>query len=353
MTPLGIRMSRAANGVSRRHGEVARGMWHPLFPESPVENVPIGHITNGVHIPTWMAAPMRELLDRHLGDWQSDPANPRVWERIDAVPDEELWQVRCELRSRFTDFIRDRAVADRLARGEPRHYVEAAEHGFDKDALTLGFGRRLAVYKRLYLLTMDAPWLLSLIGNNERAVQLVLAGKAHPQDEESKHSAQPVFGVSHDHVAAGRVSFVDNYDLHVAAQMVAGCDVWINVPRPPLEASGTSGMKAVLNGGLNLSVLDGWWAEAYDGTNGWGISADESGDAGEQDRRDANAFYEVLEREVIPAFYERDETGIPRRWVARMKASLRTIAPRFSATRMLREYAERSYRLPEDNAPRG
>jgi glycogen phosphorylase len=346
MTPLGIKMSRTAGGVSRRHGEVARQMWQSLFPERPVDAVPIGHITNGVHVPTWLSPRMRDLLDGYLPDgWMERAADPSVWAGIESVPDEELWRVRNEMRAHFIDFVRERATANRLARGEPRDYVEAAERGLEPENLTIGFARRLAGYKRIYLLTMEPQRSAALLANQEHPVQLVLSGKAHPQDEEGKHSAQGLFNLRGVPYAAERVAFLDNYGLGIAAEMVAGCDLWVNVPRPPLEASGTSGMKAALNGGLNLSVLDGWWAEAYDGSNGWALAGDVAFDHGVQDTRDAAALFDLVEHEVIPMFYERDERGIPVRWVRRIKASLRSIGPRFSAARMLRDYVEHAYEL--------
>ena len=347
MTPLGIKMSHFANGVSKRHGEVARGMWRPLFPERPTDAVPIGHVTNGVHVPTWMAPPMRALLDRHLGaDWVERAAHPATWEPVDRIPDAELWDVRCAMRSSLIDFARDQTVANRLIRNESRDYVEAGERGFRTDVLTIGFARRLATYKRLYILTMEQHRIAQLLENEQFPVQLLVAGKAHPQDEEGKRSPQGLFSLKHVERAAERISFIDNYDLSVAAHLVAGCDLWVNLPRPPLEASGTSGMKSALNGGLNLSIMDGWWEEAYDGSNGWSITGDTSAvDAGVQDARDAAAFYDLLEHEVAPLFYERDERGIPTRWLQKVRASLRTNGPRFSATRMVEDYVEHAYTL--------
>ena len=346
MTPLGIKMSRARNGVSRRHGEVARQMWQSLFPERPADTVPIGHVTNGVHVPTWMAPRMRDLLDGYLGaGWESNAADPATWHGVDVIPDAELWDLRNALRADFVQRVREHSIASRLARDEPRWYVEAAEHGFDEHALTFGFARRLAGYKRIQLLTHDPQRAEAMLENNERPVQIILAGKAHPQDEEGKHAAQGLFGFRRDMAEASRLSFLDNYSLATAMDMVAGCDVWINVPRPPLEASGTSGMKAAINGGLNLSVLDGWWAEAYDGTNGWAIPGDILFDHAMQDSRDASTLFDIIEHEIIPLFYQRDEHGIPRGWVERIRASLRTNGPRYSAARMLHEYAVDMYGL--------
>jgi glycogen phosphorylase len=351
MTPLGIKMSRFANGVSRRHGEVARQMWQPLFPERPVDTVPIGHITNGVHLPTWMAPATRALLDRHLEEgWVSRAADPQTWRAVEDIPDAELWALRCRLRAEFVEYVRDRSVATRLARSESREMVEAAERGYSADALTIGFARRLATYKRLYLLTLEPQRVAKLIANEARPMQLILSGKAHPNDEEGKRSAQGLFSFKELAHAAERVAFLDNYDLSIASQLVSGCDLWVNLPRPPLEASGTSGMKSVLNGGLNLSILDGWWAEAFDGANGWGIPGDAVYDPSVQDSRDAAAFYDLLEHEVAPLFYDRDADGIPHGWVRRIKRSLRTNGPRFSATRMVQDYVDGAYLLRTVNA---
>jgi starch phosphorylase len=347
MTPLGIKMSRFANGVSRRHGEIARQMWHPLFPERPADTVPVSHVTNGVHVATWMAVPMRRLLDRYLGlGWEARTADPATWEAVEAIPDAELWEVRNRLRARLTAEARERTVANRLARNDPREYVEAAERGFSDTALTIGFARRLATYKRLYIVSMDANRVRALIEDAERPVQLFVAGKAHPNDEEGKHSPQSLFWLKRDDiVAAGRISFLDNYDLAIAAALVSGCDLWLNLPRPPLEASGTSGMKSALNGGLNLSILDGWWAEGFDGGNGWGLPGEVAFDSRIQDQRDAAVFYDVLQHEVVPLFYDRGSDGIPHGWIAKVKRSMRTIGPRFSATRMLLDYIDDAYDL--------
>jgi len=289
---------------------------------------------------------MRALLDRHLGaGWERRAADPETWRGVDDIPDEELWEVRNAMRAEFVEMVRARSVASRLARDEPRWYVEAAETGFDEHALTFGFARRLAGYKRIHLLTMDSQRALNLLENKERPVQIVLAGKAHPHDEEGKHAAQGLFDFKRSPAGASHFSFLDNYSLSMAKRMVGGCDVWINVPRPPLEASGTSGMKAALNGGLNVSVLDGWWAEAFDGTNGWAIPGDILFDHAMQDSRDSSALFDIIENEVMPLFYQRDEHGIPRGWVERIRASIRTNGPRYSAARMMDDYASEAYNL--------
>lgn len=335
MTELALRVSRAANAVSARHGEVARAMWRGVARD----DTPIRHVTNGVHVPTWMAPPMRALLSRHLGaGWEARAADPATWAPIDRIPDEELWSVRQELRRSLVEFARERSVLDRLARGEPVEYVEAAARTFDPNVLTIGFARRVAAYKRLHLLIHDRARALALLGAAQ-PIQVVLAGKAHPRDEPAKELVREIFTLKRDPIVGRRVVFLEDYDLAMAQVLVAGCDVWVNLPRPPQEACGTSGMKAALNGGLDLAVLDGWWPEAFDGTNGWAIRSPEEGDEGAQDAHDATAFYELIEREVLPLFHARDATGIPRAWLARVRASLRTIGPRFSAARMLDDYA--------------
>ena len=345
VTQAALRMSRAANGVSRRHGEVSRGMWSSLWEGRPVEEVPIGHVTNGVHVPTWIGSEMRTLLGGYLGDdFLARAGDPETWRAVEQIPDHELWAARERQRETLIEFVRRRSTQDRLLRGDVRDYVAAAATVFDPHVLTIGFARRVATYKRLELLTRDREFILRLLGG-ERPVQVVLAGKAHPRDEEAKHSLQRLFGLKDAAVVGQRVVYLDDYDLATGAILTQGCDVWLNLPRPPLEASGTSGMKSVFNGGLQLSVLDGWWAEGYDGTNGWALPGDVLDDAGAQDERDATLLRETLLNEVVPAFYERNGDGLPPAWIQRVKASLRTLGPSFSATRMVRQYLEGPYRL--------
>jgi glycogen phosphorylase len=287
---------------------------------------------------------MCQLLDRYLGEgWLRRSADPGTWRGVDDIPDEELWAVRGAQRAALVDYVRGKSVIDRLGRDEPRTYVEAAASSFDPDALTIGFARRVATYKRLHLLAQDAERAFALLGNG-RPVQLVLAGKAHPRDDEGKRMVQHLFTFKWAPEIGGRVVYLDDYDLSSAARMVRGCDLWLNLPRPPLEASGTSGMKSAVNGGLQLSVLDGWWAEGYDGENGWALPGEEDPDHGEQDRRDGSELHRLLDEEVSREFYDRDESGLPRAWLARVRASLKTNGPAFSATRMMRDYVERFYR---------
>ena len=343
MTTFSLRMSRSANGVSRRHGAVAREMWRGLWPERAVEAVPITHVTNGVHMPSWVGPPMRRLLDRHLGDeWLWRASDVATWEALDAVPDAELWDARREQRAELVEFVQERSGIDRLAERQPRAGIEAAARAFDPDVLTIGFARRTATYKRIGLLTQNPGRTLALLAGPQ-PVQFVLAGKAHPSDEEAKHVVQEMFRFKDAPNVAEHVVYLHDYDLGIAARLVRGCDLWLNLPRPPFEASGTSGMKAVINGGLNLSTLDGWWAEAYDGTNGWALSGEVDPDSSAQDARDAAALFDLLEQDVLPAFYDRDADGLPRAWLARIRASMRTLAPAFCAGRMLDDYLQRIY----------
>ena len=344
VTQAALRMSRAANAVSRRHGEVAREMWNELWPDRPVNDVPITHVTNGVHVPTWIGPEIRGLLDRHLGDgWIRRAADPATWAPVDEIPDEELWAARTRQRAALIWYARERSAAERLGRNDTREYVEAAARAFDPEVLTIGFARRVATYKRLELLTRDPVWTLSIL-SGKRPVQVILGGKAHPRDDDAKRTLRHVFELKKSPVVGERVVFLDDYDLDSAKWLVRGCDVWLNLPRPPLEASGTSGMKSVINGGLQLSVLDGWWAEACEhGVNGWGLPGDVDPDEDAQDDRTAEALHKVID-EVLPPFYDRDERGLPTRWLALVRASLRTLGPRFAATRMLAEYVDGPYR---------
>jgi starch phosphorylase len=346
VTQFALRASRTANGVSERHGGVSREMWQALWPERGAEEVPIGHVTNGVHVPSWVGVPMRRLLDRHLGEgWALHADEPGALAAVDAIPAAELWAVRAEQRAHLIEYVRDRSQVDRILRGGRREYVESAARTLDPDVLTIGFARRLATYKRLDLLMHDLHRSLGLV-RGERPIQLLVAGKAHPRDDGGKALVQQLFGARGEEGAGGRVVFLEDYDLGLAARLVSGCDVWVNVPRPPLEASGTSGMKNVVNGGLQLSVLDGWWAEAYDGANGWAIGGEIDHDHGAQDARHAAELYRLLEDEVVPEFYDRDGDGIPQAWVARVRRSMRTLIGEFAATRMVADYEERIYRVP-------
>jgi len=344
VTQFALRSSRIANGVSARHGEVAREMWHGLWPDRAVEDVPIAHVTNGVHIPTWIGGPIRELLDRHLGEgWVDRAVDPASWEGVAQISDEELWAARGEQRRTLIELVRARSVSERLARGDTAEYVRAAVESLDPEVLTIGFARRVATYKRLDLLLRDADRALSLLADSDRPVQFLLAGKAHPRDDEGKRLVQRLFEMKGHADVGRRVVYLDDYDFALGAAMTRGCDIWVNVPRPPLEASGTSGIKSAVNGGLQLSVLDGWWPEAYDGSNGWAIGGEVDHDHGAQDWRHADELYRLLTDQAVPTFYAGENGGPPQAWLAMVRASLRTIGPRFGAGRMIRDYVERIY----------
>jgi glycogen phosphorylase len=342
MTSLALRVSERRNGVSRLHGQVARQIWRPLF--GGAEEVPIGHVTNGAHVATFVGEPIARLLTQHLGDdWATRAAEPASWAGVNDISNAELWAARCDARARLVAFVRAKTQQDRLLRGEQIDAVRAIDRYLDPAALTLGFARRLATYKRLHLLAHD-PARLRRILLGERPVQLLIAGKAHPQDEPGKETLQRVYQLKRDEPEVGeRIIFLEDYDLEIARRLVSGCDVWVNLPRKPMEASGTSGMKATFNGVLQLSVLDGWWAEGYDGENGWAIPGDEDADQGVADARDAQIFYDLLEDEVLPLFHDRDERGVPHGWCERMKRALAIDAPQFSSARMLDEYVDRMY----------
>ncbi len=343
-SPLAIRSSRSTNGVSARHGEVARDMWQPLFPGTSAADVPITSVTNGVHLPTWMSPTMRGLLDGFLGpDWERHANDPAMWAHVDEIADVDLWAARTAMRQRLIDMVRSRTVVDRLARGEDVDFAASAESAFDPAYLTIGFARRLATYKRLDLLFHDTERLATII-DHEQGAQFVIAGKAHPNDDGAKTVARNVFTLNRSLDLPNTVVFLEDYDMTVAPTLVAGCDVWLNLPRPPMEASGTSGMKAAMNGCLNLSVLDGWWSEGYNGQNGWAIDGTTLEDPAAQDERDATALYDLLEHEVRPTFFARDANGIPVAWIAMIRASLRSLAPTYSTARMLADYRERIYR---------
>lgn len=345
LTPLALRMCRSTNGVSRKHGEVSRSLWQKMWPDRPVSEGPITSVTNGMHAPTWVAPLIRSLYEKHLGhDWiKKDAAS---WaEGIARIPDEDLWSAHRLLRARLVAFMRHRMFQASLARGESAEDTAATRTMLDRDVLTIGFARRVAEYKRWALLLSDSARFERLVNDPERPVQFVFAGKAHPQDQGAKLTLQQVAkGISHPLVRQ-RAAFLEDYDQEIARQLVQSVDVWLNVPRRPFEASGTSGEKVAINGGLNFSVLDGWWLEGYDGTNGFAIG-DEVIGANDVDAADASSLYRVLEEEIIPLYYDRDDNDIPRRWVAMMKRSIATLVPLFNSDRMVAEYAERIY-LPD------
>ena len=345
MTVLGLRLSRRANAVSSLHGEVSRAMWTGLSPGKSEDSVPIGHITNGVHVPTWLAPQMFRLYDRHLGTgWHLRSSEAKIWDGIDNVDDGELWETHFNLKSRMIEFVRRRAVTQAARRDEPRAVLQQLERVLSPDALTIGFARRFATYKRANLILTDLERIATLVNDPKRPVQFVFAGKAHPLDEPGKRVLQQIAQLMRDSQFSDKFVFVEDYDINVGRHLTQGVDVWLNNPRRPLEASGTSGQKVVLNGGLNLSVLDGWWAEAYDGLNGFAIGNGRThSDMNVHDTRDGDDLMRVLCDEVIPLYYHRDRDGLPRGWIQRMKRTIRTLGWRFNADRMVMDYTIKCY----------
>jgi starch phosphorylase len=345
MTVLGLRLSRRANAVSALHGEVSRAMWTGLYPGKSEDAVPIGHITNGVHVPTWLAPQMFRLYDRHLGTgWHEHSSEASIWEGIESVDDGELWETHLSLKTQLLEFVRRRAMKQAERRNESAETIQRLGSLLSPDALTIGFARRFATYKRANLILSDIELLASMVNDPKRPVQFVFAGKAHPLDEPGKRVLQQVAQLMRDPKFADKFVFVEDYDINVARYLVQGVDVWLNNPRRPLEASGTSGQKVVLNGGLNLSVLDGWWAEAYDGLNGFAIGTGKTNSNMDvHDKRDGEDLYRTLREEVIPLYYQRDRDGLPRGWIKRMKRTIRTLGWRFNADRMVMDYTLKCY----------
>jgi starch phosphorylase len=345
MTVLSLRLSRRANAVSSLHGEVSRAMWTGLSPGKVEDSVPIGHITNGVHVPSWLAPQMFRLYDRHLGTgWHQRGSEARIWEGIDNVDDGELWETHLNLKSRMVEYVRRRAVKQAMRRDEPPEVLQRLQRVLSQDALTIGFARRFATYKRANLILADMEKLAAMVNDPKRPVQFVFAGKAHPHDEPGKRVLQQIARLMRGSQFGDKLVFVEDYDINVGRHFVQGVDVWLNNPRRPLEASGTSGQKVVLNGGLNLSVLDGWWAEAYDGMNGFAIGTGRThSDMNVHDTRDGEDLLRALREEVIPLYYQRDRDGLPRGWIKRMKHTIRTLGWRFNADRMVMDYTLKCY----------
>jgi starch phosphorylase len=355
MPILALRLSEQRNAVSELHGEVSRRMWSFLWPEKSVDEVPIDYITNGVHHSSWLARRMGLLFARHFGaGWQDRLDDPEMWSCIDNIPDGEIWAVRQHLKRKLISFATQRARKQWMTTSFHPVQVIASGVLLDQYALTIGFARRFSTYKRAYLILRDFERLLKIINNPEKPVQIIFAGKAHPSDEPGKLVIQEVYRAVKDAKCGGRLVFLENYDMNVARYLVQGVDVWLNTPRRPNEASGTSGMKAALNGVLNFSVLDGWWREAYNGRNGWAIGSDmDYPDSEQQDAIDSASLYDTLEKEIIPLYYQGHSTGsIPNDWIARMKESIRTLSPQFSTRRMVKEYVKRFY-LPAMNGSSG
>lgn len=338
MTAFSLRMSKFHNSVSKKHNEVTRAMWSVLWPDKREEEVPIDYITNGIHIPTWIEPKMQLLFNKYLGaDWLEQHDNPNIYDSVDKIPDEELWQVHYWLKIKLINFIREQARMRWIENHANPINIIAGGTLLDPLTLTIGFARRFTNYKRADLIFHDIDRLKNILNNRWRPVQIIFAGKAHPVDEEGKRMIQRIFNYAHDPSLGGRIAFVENYNEQLAQYMVHGVDVWLNNPIPPLEACGTSGMKASLNGVPHLSILDGWWIEGYNGKNGWAFE-------GKGDDSDAEAIYDLLEKKIIPLYYRLDEFGIPVEWVRIMKEAIKSIGPLFSAKRMVKEYVQKFYK---------
>ncbi|MCI0513164.1 alpha-glucan family phosphorylase, partial [candidate division KSB1 bacterium] len=345
MTVLAIRLAAFCNGVSRLHGQVSRELWQDIWPEVPVAEIPITAITNGIHPRTWISRDMVGLLDRYLTpEWEANPGDPEIWVRVADIPDAELWRTHERRRERLVSFARRRLKAQLIARGASKTETYQAEEVLDPEILTLGFGRRFATYKRAMLLFRDPERFQRILTNKERPVQIIIAGKAHPRDNEGKDLIKQIVNIARLPEFRQHVVFLENYDMNISRYMVQGVDVWINVPRRPYEASGTSGMKVCFNGGLNLSILDGWWCEGYQPGNGWAIGRGEEYDNLEQqDEIESLALYKILEEDVVPLFYNRGADQLPRDWIRYMKNSMGQMCPMFNVHRMLSEYTTLFY----------
>jgi starch phosphorylase len=345
MTVLALRMTGWKNGVSHLHGRVTRRMWQVVWPNTPEDAVPITSVTNGVHAPTWIATELGQLFDRNLGpNWVDRHDDVSFWNRVMDIPDEEFWNVHQVLKRKLLAFARERARSRWSEDLIDARQVIAMGTLLDPDALTIGFARRFTGYKRAALIFHDIERIKKLMLDPWRPVQIVFAGKAHPADEHGKHLIHQIYSLAAENQMAGHIAFVENYEIHAAHFFTQGVDVWLNNPRAPLEACGTSGQKAAMNGVLNVSVLDGWWYEGYNGNNGWAIGdPPEDLEVHYDDTADADALYRLLEQQIVPLYYDRDQNGLPHGWIQMAKESLRSIVPRFSASRMLKEYASRMY----------
>jgi starch phosphorylase len=356
MTILALHMAAAANGVSKLHGKVSRGVWRSIWPGVPEDEVPIGHVTNGVHFRSWISYEMNQLYDRYLGpNWREQPADQSLWRRVESIPAEELWRTHERRRERLVAFARRKLLEQLKKRSAPQAEIAAAEEVLDPETLTIGFARRFATYKRATLFLRDQERLARILNDSGRPVQLIFAGKAHPRDDAGKDLIRQIALLNRQPTFRRRMVFIEDYDMSITRYLVQGADVWLNTPVRPMEASGTSGMKAVANGVLSLSTLDGWWDEAWSEHTGngspigWAIGTGEVQDNRDHlDQLEAEALYDLLERDVVPPFYERSG-GLPRRWIALMKSSIGSLCHFFNTHRMVREYTERFYLTADSN----
>ncbi|MCL4250018.1 MAG: alpha-glucan family phosphorylase [Anaerolineae bacterium] len=344
---LALKLSAGANGVAKLHGDVSRNMWQFMYPDLPETEVPISSITNGIHVQTWISADMGILLDRYINpNWRKDESQPEIWQSIDTIPDAELWRIHERRRSDLILFARKRLVEQLKRRGISRTQLEAAEEALNPDALTIGFARRFATYKRATLIMRDVDRLARIMNDADRPVQIIFAGKAHPHDTQGKEFIRQIAHLAGHPQFRHSIVFLEDYDMHIARRLIQGVDVWLNNPRRPKEASGTSGMKVIYNGGLNCSVLDGWWAEAYDPSVGWAIGNGEEYPEDQlehQDFLESEAIYNLLEQDIVPLFYNRSRDGLPRDWIAKVKNSIHKLGPVFTTHRMVQEYTEQFY----------
>ena len=344
MTILALRLSRHANGVSKLHGQVSRSLWKDVWTGVPVHEVPITNITNGVHTKTWMAPEFAALYRRHLGDWEEHLTEADFWRGVIDIHDAQLWDTHQQLKRRLVDFVRDRERQRRERLGESPESIRKVNRILDPEILTIGFARRFATYKRGTLLFSDKERLKRLVNDPTRPVQFVFAGKAHPRDEAGKALIQEVYRFTREPGLENRVVFLEDYDSYIARRLVQGVDLWLNHPLRPLEASGTSGMKSAPNGGINLSVLDGWWREGFNGSNGWAIGPEiDNGTTEFQNEVDASSLYQLLENQIVPLYYAKPDGKLPLAWLQLMRESIRSVTPVFNTQRMVREYTEQLY----------
>jgi glycogen phosphorylase len=353
MAVLALNLSAGANGVAKLHGEVSRKLWQWVYPRVPQHEIPVDAITNGIHVQTWISREMGTLLDRYLDPaWRKEESRREVWSTVDSVPDAELWRTHERRRERLVAFTRTRLKKQLENRSASQSAIEAADEVLNPDALTIGFARRFATYKRATLLFRNLERLKKILNTPNRPIQIIFAGKAHPHDNGGKELIRQIVNIARDEAFRHSMVFVENYDMNIARHLIQGVDVWLNTPQRPKEASGTSGMKVIYNGGLNCSILDGWWAEAYSSDVGWAIGNGEEypdSELEQQNYIESEALYNLLEQDIIPLFYERGRDGLPREWIAKVKNSMRTLAPYFNTRRMVQEYAEKYYMPQYEN----